>query len=108
MTEREAMDFLLAALRERKIEMAVHREAREVFDLPVPEDVRTLADGDPCGIDAIICRPCDDAHPLLLLDNEIGQCRTCGRRVQFRPHCPTGEKTCIFCAVELVRSWEFP
>jgi hypothetical protein len=98
MTEREAMDFLLAAYR---VKMVTHGEAREVFDLPVPEDIAPHQAGD--NVDMIICRPCDDQHPLLQIDNQISDCGKCGRPVQFRPHCPPGIKTCLFCAVEAVK-----
>jgi hypothetical protein len=50
--------------------------------------------------DAVICLLCDDAHPLMLLDNEIGQCRDCGRRVQHRPGLPPHlELACLSCTV---------
>jgi hypothetical protein len=58
--------------------------------------------GDP--IDVIVCVLCDDEHPLILLDNEIADCCRCGRRVQFRPECPAGPKTCIECAVAMAKA----
>ena len=53
-------------------------------------------------IDVIVCVPCDDDHPLLLLDNEVADCSKCGRRVQHRPNCPAGPKTCLHCAAVML------
>jgi hypothetical protein len=47
--------------------------------------------------DFVICVRCDDAHPLLLLDNLIGDCGRCGSRVQFRPDAPDFPKLCLDC-----------
>jgi hypothetical protein len=49
---------------------------------------------------AVISLACDDRHPLRFLDNEIGECVDCGRRVQFRPDVPTpAPKICAWCMV---------
>jgi hypothetical protein len=53
--------------------------------------------GDP--VDFVVCVPCGDGYPLLLLDNEIADCTRCGTRVQFRPDVPPGPKVCIECAM---------
>jgi hypothetical protein len=51
-------------------------------------------------IGAVVSLACDDRHPLCFLDNEIGECVDCGRRVQFRPDVPTpAPKICAWCVV---------
>jgi hypothetical protein len=54
-------------------------------------------------IDFVICVPCGDGHPLILLDNEIADCCKCGIRVQFRPECPPAPKVCVGCAVAIAK-----
>lgn len=52
--------------------------------------------------DAVVCVRCDDDHPLLMLDNLIGECGRCAGRVQFRPTSPPGPRLCVECALALV------
>jgi hypothetical protein len=53
--------------------------------------------------DIVVCQLCDDAHPLIFLDNEIGDCVRCRRRLQFRPDCPRGAMHCAECALAMLR-----
>ena len=52
-------------------------------------------------IATLLCCRCDDAHPLLLLDNLIGDCAGCGCRVQYRVTVKTPPRRllCLPCAV---------
>ncbi|HEV2098728.1 MAG TPA: hypothetical protein VGR45_07345 [Stellaceae bacterium] len=101
LTERQAFEILMRAVKEGKAAGFTDREAKSLADGPIPEEIAPY-DGEV--VDAILCRACDDDHPLLELDNEVGECASCGRRVQFRPHCPPGPKTCLFCAADQVRN----
>jgi hypothetical protein len=51
----------------------------------------------------LVCVPCDDDHPLLHLDNVLGDCAGCGRRLQLRPGLPPEVMRlpllCPFCAL---------
>lgn len=40
--------------------------------------------------------------PLILPDNQTGNCRACGWRVQFRPDAPSGPRLCFECAKDLI------
>jgi len=55
----------------------------------------------------ILCRRCDDAHPLMFLDNETADCCVCGCRVQFRPDVPPGPKTCLICAATQLQQGKY-
>jgi hypothetical protein len=40
--------------------------------------------------------------PLLMADNDIGECSECGWKVQFRPHAPKSRKVCMECASDQI------
>ena len=93
MTESEAFRRLMAAAKEGRIESFALPGAPVPPGLPI-----TPWRGDQ--VDALLCLLCDDAHPLLFLDNLVGKCAVCGGRVQFRPTAPAGPRHCLICAAQ--------
>ena len=53
--------------------------------------------------EVLICKRCDEHHPLVYFDNAIAACSDCGVRVQYRPEMPTDALTrfrCLICEVK--------
>jgi hypothetical protein len=95
MTETEAIRRLMMDLRPQRFVVNA-AEIRRRGGI-VPEGTVDLKPGERVGV--IVGRLCDDHHPLRRLNNRIGQCSDCGRRVQFRPDVRSGVLLCAWCAV---------
>ena len=96
MTEREAA-ILLRAMQRGDIEPAAAVGAWGAsFGLPVVKFEDDVAE-------VLICKRCDEHHPLVYFDNAIAACSDCGVRVQYRPEMPTDALTrfrCLICEVK--------
>jgi len=97
LSQREVIELLVRASRSGRFQSFAAPEFAGLAGLPA------FVGGDTA--DVLLCMRCDDAHPLLFLDNLIGHCGDCGCRVQYRPDAPitTGRTRlqCVFCtAVE--------
>src|SRR5215831_14798096 len=91
--EVELIDMLLHAARSGAFDTVVDPAMSELVGLPGIELGAVAA--------VLLCMACDDERPLLSIDNLVGDCGSCGRRVQYRPDAPVGAETeleCLFCA----------
>jgi hypothetical protein len=102
----DAAERLLNAMRARGVTIHLHdTPINRALAEDVVEPKLILVAGDKLGAPTlIVCALCDDEHPLMFLDNQVADCVSCGRRVQFRPDCPPGPRHCIPCALALVEA----
>jgi hypothetical protein len=112
-TEAEAIGFVLAHFREQRRPIVANLRDAVAIGAVIPKDVVDINDVRPDGVNGgpsttILCRACDDDHPLLQLDNDIDDCVGCRRRVQFRQCMPPGPHLCFWCAVASIRRGEGP
>jgi len=100
MTEIEALRLLLAAQQEGRLKAYAMADApRWVTGIPRADPLEPGEE-----VEAVFCSLCDDDHPLISLDNEIGQCSRCQRRVQHRPSVQAGWPLfCLFCALTFIK-----
>lgn len=91
-SEQDAMDLLLAATREGRLEGSALPEV----PWPAATGITGHRPGD--SYDVVLCMLYGEDRGLLLADNRLADCRDCGRRVQYRPGSPPGPRLCLPCA----------
>lgn len=70
--------------------------------IEVANDVSVeLTFDDETDADFYVCLP--STAPLVLPDNETGECTSCGMRIQFRPDSPSAPKICQDCALAMMQ-----
>jgi hypothetical protein len=67
-------------------------------DLPA---IEVIPDEEAETVDFLVCAPVPPSGKLLLADNFVGTCCSCGTQVQYRWHAPRRpKKICMSCAIK--------